>query len=496
MPCLMKKRYVIALDQGTTSSRAILFDAEGRITASAQKEFRQLYPSPGWVEQDPMEIWATQSGVMTEVIERAGVHPTQLAGIGITNQRETTVIWEKDTGTPIYNAIVWQSRQTSDLCDALKQDGLSDHVHQVTGLVVDAYFSATKIRWILDHVAGAQERAERGELLFGTIDSWLLWKLTGGRVHATDVSNVSRTMLFDIRRQTWDETLLERLRIPRAMLPEVRSSSEVYGMTRLSGHEVPVAGMAGDQQCALFGQGCFASGMAKNTYGTGAFLLQHTGAQPVFSGNGLLTTIAWGVDGVVEYAIEGSVFVAGAVVQWLRDELGVIRDAADTEYFAGKVADTNGVYLVPAFTGLGAPYWDMYARGVMTGLTRGTNRDHLVRAALESIAYQSADVLNLMADEAGAPLKEVRVDGGASANNFLMQFQADMLNVPVLRPAITETTAWGAACLAGLATGLWKNREALATLWRLERRFEPQMEPERRRRLLDGWSQAVARARS
>ncbi len=492
----MKKHCVLALDQGTTSSRAILFDAEGRVAASAQKEFRQIYPAPGWVEQDPMEIWATQSGVMTEVIERAGVRPAEVAGIGITNQRETTVIWEKSTGTPIYNAVVWQSRQTSELCDALKRDGLSGHVHAVTGLVIDAYFSATKIRWILDHVPGAQARAERGELLFGTMDTWLLWKLTGGRTHATDVSNAARTLLFDIRRREWDDVLLEHLHIPRAMLPAVRSSSEVYGMARLGGHEVPVAGMAGDQQAALFGQACFTSGMAKNTYGTGAFLLQHTGAKPVFSENGLLTTLAWEVDGAMEYAIEGSVFAAGSVVQWLRDELGLIRDAADTEYFANKVADTNGVYLVPAFTGLGAPYWDMYARGVLTGITRGTNRDHLVRAALESIAYQSADVLRLMADEAGAPLKEVRVDGGASANNFLMQFQADVLDVPVLRPEITETTARGAACLAGLATGFWKNRDELAALWRLERRFEPQMDGAKRQALLDGWVRAVARARS
>ncbi|MDD2237564.1 MAG: glycerol kinase GlpK, partial [Kiritimatiellae bacterium] len=468
---------------------------EGRVVGSAQKAFRQSYPSPGWVEQDPMEIWATQSGVMTEVIERAGLGTARLAAIGITNQRETTVIWEKGTGTPIYPAIVWQSRQTSELCETLKSDGLAAHIHRVTGLVIDAYFSATKIRWILDRVPGAQERAERGELLFGTVDTWLLWKLTAGRCHATDYSNASRTMLFDITRLEWDPVLLERLRIPRAMLPDVRTSSEVYGLARLGGHDVPVAGIAGDQQAALFGQACYSSGMAKNTYGTGAFLLQHTGGHPVFSENGLLTTLAWGVEGTVDYALEGSVFVAGAVVQWLRDELGLIRDAADTEYFAGKVPDTNGVYLVPAFTGLGAPYWDMYARGILTGITRGTNRDHLVRAALEAVAYQSADVLRLMADEAGAPLREVRVDGGAGANNFLMQFQADVLGVPVLRPEITETTARGAACLAGLAVGLWKNRTELAALWRLERCFEPQMEPAHRQALLEGWRQAVARAR-
>ena len=492
----MKKTFVLALDQGTTSSRAILFDAEGRVVTSAQKEFRQFYPAPGWVEQDPMEIWATQSGVMTEVVERAGIRAGQLAAIGITNQRETTVIWEKATGTPIYPAVVWQSRQTAELCEALKSDGLADHVHAVTGLVIDAYFSATKIRWILDRVPGAQERAERGELLFGTVDTWLVWKLTDGRRHVTDYSNASRTMLYDIRRLDWDDTLLERLSIPRAMLPDVRPSSEIYGAAHLSGHEVPVAGIAGDQQAALFGQACCTDGMAKNTYGTGAFLLRHTGERPVFSRNGLLTTMAWGLEGKVEYALEGSVFVAGAVVQWLRDELGVIRDAADTEYFAGKVADTNGVYLVPAFTGLGAPYWDMYARGVLTGITRGTNRDHVVRAALEAVAYQSSDVLRLMEEEAGAALLEVRVDGGASANNFLMQFQADVLNVPVLRPEITETTARGAACLAGLATGLWKNREELADLWRLERRFEPNMDSGRRQELLEGWARAVARART
>ncbi len=489
-------KYLLALDQGTTSSRAILFDAAGRVLARAQKEFRQLYPQPGWVEHDPTEIWATQRGVLTEAVERAGVQPGDLAAIGITNQRETTVVWDRATGEPVHNAIVWQSRQTAGICDWLVSEGLADYVRQTTGLVIDAYFSATKIKWILDHVTGARARAARGELLFGTIDSWLLWKLTGGRVHATDYSNASRTMLFDLARLQWDDTLLAKLEIPRAMLPEVRPSSGVYGLAQVGGHEVPVAGIAGDQQAALFGQACWTPGMAKNTYGTGAFLLQHTGSQPVASRQGLLTTIAWGLDHRVEYALEGSVFVAGAVIQWLRDELGLVHDAADTEYYASKVADTHGVCVVPAFTGLGAPYWDMYARGVITGLTRGVNRDHIVRAALESIAQQSADVLEVMVAESGLALPELRVDGGASVNNFLMQCQADLLDIPILRPAVTETTAWGAASLAGLAVGVWAQRAELEQVWQPERRFAPCMDAPTRRDLRLRWHDAVQRARA
>ncbi|NCC50782.1 MAG: glycerol kinase [Spartobacteria bacterium] len=489
-------KYILALDQGTTSSRAILFDHEGLIRGMAQHPFRQLYPRQGWVEHDPLDIWATQSGVMSEVLARANVKPNEVGAVGITNQRETTIVWNRETGEPVYNAIVWQSRQTAGLCERLKAEGLEETIRQKTGLVIDAYFSATKIQWILDQVEGARDLAEQGKLLFGTVDTWLVWKLTSGRAHVTDYSNASRTMLFNIHDGCWDDELLELFRIPRSMLPEVRMSSEVYGTARIEDVDVPVAGIAGDQQAALFGQACYQPGMAKNTYGTGAFLLLHTGARAVESSCGMLTTIAWGINGKIEYALEGSVFIAGAAVQWLRDELGFIRDAADTEYFATKVADSNGVYVVPAFTGLGAPYWDMYATGVITGLSRGANRNHIIRATLESIAYQSADVLEVMAREAKIELSELRVDGGASVNNFLMQFQADILDAPVVRPSITETTARGAACLAGLAVGFWKDRGEIQSQWKLERRFEPQLDAAARLALRQGWLAAVEKTKT
>ena len=430
----MKQKYILALDQGTTSSRAIIFNHKGEIVKIAQKEFTQYYPKPGWVEHDPMEIWGSQSGVAREVIETAGIRPEEIAAIGITNQRETTVIWDKSTGKPIYNAIVWQCRRTSEICEELKRRGMEEYIRDNTGLVIDAYFSATKIKWILDNVEGAKEKAEKGELLFGNIDTWLIWNLTRGKVHVTDYTNASRTMLYNIKELKWDERLLEELDIPKLMLPEVKPSSHIYGYTDpeiFGGLRIPISGIAGDQQAALFGQACFEPGMAKNTYGTGCFLLMNTGNEMVKSKNGLITTIAWGIDGKVEYALEGSIFVAGAVVQWLRDELKLIHDAKDSEYFAKKVEDSNGVYLVPAFTGLGAPYWDMDARGVMVGLTRGANKNHIIRAALESIAYQTRDVLEVMEEDSGISLKELRVDGGASANNFLMQFQSDILGVPI-----------------------------------------------------------------
>ena len=439
------KKYLVALDQGTTSSRAIVFDRSQQIVASAQKEFPQLYPQAGWVEHDPLELYSSQYGVMMEAITRGGIDPAEIAAIGITNQRETTIVWEKATGRPIYPAIVWQCRRTAALCDRLRADGLTEHIRAVTGLVPDAYFSATKIRWILDHVPGAQERAERGELLFGTVDSWLIWKLTRGRVHATDVTNASRTMLFDIRRLDWDETLLQVLRIPRCMLPDVRPSSGDFGTCNIQGVEIPIAGAAGDQQAALFGQCCFAPGEAKNTYGTGCFLLMNTGETPCVSRHGLVTTIAAGLGGHVTYALEGSVFVGGAVIQWLRDEMRFLSEASDAEYYAQKVDSTGGVYFVPAFTGLGAPYWDMYARGAIVGITRGTKREHIIRAAQESIAYQSMDLVAAMEKDTGVPLRELRVDGGASRDAFLMQFQADMLATPVRRPVIRETTALGAS---------------------------------------------------
>ncbi len=493
----MTKKYIMALDQGTTSSRAILFDHEGNMVQVAQSEFTQYYPKPGWVEHDPMEIWGTQSGVAREVLERSGVRPDEVAAMGITNQRETTMIWEKDTGKPIYNAIVWQCRRTASIADDLVKKGLSEYIHDTTGLVVDAYFSATKVKWILDQVEGSRERARNGELLFGTMDTWLIWNLTRGESHVTDYSNASRTMMYDINDLKWDEKILKELDIPVEILPEVKSSSEIYGVTHEStygGAEIPIAGIAGDQQSALFGQACFDSGMAKNTYGTGCFILMNTGEKAVKSKNGLLTTIAWGIDGKVEYALEGSIFVGGAVIQWLRDELGLVRDSADSEFFASKVDDTGGVYLVPAFTGLGAPHWDQYARGTLIGLTRGTSREHIIRAALEAIAYQSRDVLQAMEEDArdsGIELKELKVDGGAVANNFLMQFQSDILNVPVLRPEVTETTALGAAYLAGLAVGFWEDKAEITNRWKINKRFTPNMEEEQRERLYSNWERAV-----
>ena len=489
------KKYVIALDQGTTSSRCILFDREQNIVGVAQREFTQIYPKPGWVEQDPMEIWSSQSSVLTEVLAQTGIAPTEVAAIGITNQRETTIVWDKATGRPIYNAIVWQCRRTASLCEELKADGaFSSYIKEHTGLLIDAYFSATKLKWILDHVEGARERAKAGELLFGTVDSWLVWKLTGGKAHVTDYTNASRTMLFDIQNLCWDEEICRRLDIPMEMLPKVCSSSQVYGYANLQGLEVPIAGIAGDQQAALFGQGCFQPGEAKNTYGTGCFLLMNTGEQLCRSENGLLTTIAIGLGGKVQYALEGSVFVGGAVIQWVRDELRFISESRDAEYYASKVPDTGGVYLVPAFTGLGAPYWDMYARGALVGLTRGTNRDHIIRAAQESIAYQSWDLVDAMEKDTGIPLSVLNADGGASRDKFLMQFQADILHKPVRRPVIRETTALGAALLAGLATGVWDSLEEVKSRMKTDRLYEPAMDEATRTKLLRGWHKAVGRS--
>ena len=493
----MAAKYVMAFDAGTTSSRAILFDHGGEIVAVAQQEFPQIYPRPGWVEHDPMDIWATQSGVARQVIEKAGAKPADVSAIGITNQRETTIVWEKSTGKPIMNGIVWQDRRTAGICDEMKSRGLEPYVKETTGLVIDAYFSGTKIKWILDNVPGARKKAETGELLMGTVDTWLIWKLTGGKVHVTDYSNASRTMLFNIGTLQWDEKMLEELGVPRAILPEVRPSSDIYGHTdekTFGGARIPVAAAIGDQQGALFGQACFEVGTAKNTYGTGSFVLMNTGEKRISSETGLLTTIAWGVDGRVEYALEGAIFVTGAAVQWLRDELRIIHDARDTEYFASKVNDTNGVYVVPAFVGLGAPYWDMYARGAVVGLTRGANRDHIVRATLESIAYQTRDVIECMEKDSGIVTRELKVDGGASMNDFLMQFQADILGHPVLRPRIVETTARGSAFLAGLATGFWKNKQDLATAFDLDRKFEPALDQDGRARLYRGWQKAVTKA--
>ena len=494
----MTKKYVLALDQGTTSSRAILFDQSGKGVGVAQKEFTQIYPKAGWVEHDAMEIWGSQMGVAREVLETMGVSPEEVAAIGITNQRETTIVWEKATGKPIYNAIVWQCRRTAAICDDLKARGLESYVKENTGLVVDAYFSGTKVKWILDHVEGARERAKKGELLFGNIDTWLIWNLTRGKVHVTDYSNASRTMLFNIKDLCWDTKILAELDIPLCMLPEVKPSSCIYGHTdpqTFGGAEIPIAGAAGDQQAALFGQACFTEGMAKNTYGTGCFMLMNTGTKRVPSTNGLLTTIAWGVDGKVEYALEGSIFVAGAAVQWLRDELKLIENAAQSEELATAVPDTNGVYVVPAFVGLGAPYWDMYARGTIVGLTRGAGRNHLVRATLESIAYQTRDVLKAMQDDSGITLKALKVDGGAVANNFLMQFQSDILGVPVDRPMVTETTAMGAAFLAGLAVGFWKDKAEIAAKWNVDRTFKPAMDATLREKKYAGWQRAVERSR-
>ncbi len=487
-------KYIVALDQGTTSSRAIVFDHEQNIVAVGQKEFQQIYPQPGWVEHDPMEIWATQYGVLQEALIKAEITMADVAGIGITNQRETTIVWEKDTGKPIYNAIVWQCRRTAELCDQLKAEGWEEYIRSATGLVIDAYFSATKISWILDHVPGARARAEKGELLFGTVDSWLVWKLTGGAVHVTDYTNASRTMLYNIRELCWDDKLLERFQIPRCMLPEVRNSSEIYGYVHSEGVQVPVAGIAGDQQAALFGQACFEKGSAKNTYGTGCFLLMNIGQQFIASQKGLITTIAATMNNQVEYALEGSIFVGGAVIQWLRDELHLIETAAESEGYAAALQDNGGVYLVPAFVGLGAPYWDMYARGSILGLTRGTGRSHIIRAALEAIAYQTNDVLQAMVEDSGQTLTELKVDGGACRNNFLMQFQADIINCQVKRPAITETTALGVAYLAGLAVGYWSSKEEIAQRWHAQQQFTPQMEQTAREENCRGWQRAVQKA--
>ena len=493
----MEKKYIMALDRGTTSSRCIIFDKDGNIIKVAQKEFEQIYPKPGWVEHDAMEIWGSQSGVMREAVDTAGINPEEIAAIGITNQRETTVVWDKKTGKPIYNAIVWQCRRTSEICDELKEKGLTECIREKTGLIIDAYFSATKVKWILDNVEGARERAEKGELLFGTIDTWLIWKLTGGRVHVTDYSNASRTMMYNINTLEWDEDILKELDIPEIMLPEVKESSCVYGYTDsglFADIKIPIAGCAGDQQSALFGQNCFEEGTAKNTYGTGCFLLMNTGEKPVKSENGLLTTISWGVDGKVEYALEGSIFMGGASIQWLRDELRMIKSAADSEKYAMRVENTNGVYVVPAFTGLGAPYWDMYARGTIVGLTRGAKKEHLIRATLESIAHQTKDVLEAMQNDSGIELKSLKVDGGASNNNFLMQFQSDILNVKIDRPKIVETTALGAAYLAGLAVGFFKSKEDIKKRWVCDREFEPKMSEEVREKSYKDWKRAVERS--
>jgi glycerol kinase len=493
----MSKRYVLALDQGTTSSRAIVFDDQSGIVAVAQKEFTQIFPKPGWVEHDADEIWSTQIGVAAEAVAKAGIGPGDIAAIGITNQRETTVVWDRTTGKPVHNAIVWQSRQTMEICDALKAKGLADTFRRKTGLVIDAYFSGTKVKWILDNVAGAREKAERGDLLFGTIDTWLIWKLTAGKVHVTDYSNASRTLMYNIRDLKWDEEILAELAVPASMLPAVRPSSEIYGHTDPAvffGAAVPIAGAAGDQQAALFGQTCFQPGMAKNTYGTGCFMLMNTGEKVYESDNGLLTTIAWGLDGKVEYALEGSIFIAGAAVQWLRDSLRLIETAADSEYYARKVKDAAGVYVVPAFVGLGAPYWDMKARGAILGLTRGSGKANIIRAALDSMAYQTKDVLSAMEADSAIKLQALKVDGGAVGNNILMQFQADILGVPVDRPQVTETTALGAAYLAGLATGVWSDKDSLVSNWKLDTRFTPQMDDAEAARLYKGWRKAVARA--
>ena len=490
---MAEKKYVMALDAGTTSNRAIIFDEESHIVSVAQREFTQIFPQPGWVEHDAEEIWGTMSTVMKEALSQSGLSPAEISAIGITNQRETTVVWEKATGRPVYNAIVWQSRQTAGICEELKAKGLSEEFHAKTGLVIDAYFSGTKVKWILDNVEGAREKAEKGELLFGTIDTWLIYKLTGGAVHVTDYSNASRTLMYNIKELKWDEKLLEYLTVPASMLPEVRPSSEVYGHTipAVLGGSVKIAGAAGDQQAALFGQNCFEPGDAKNTYGTGCFMLMNTGKDIFESKNGLVTTIAWGVDGKVEYALEGSIFVAGSAIQWLRDGLDVIDAASDSEWVAKHVKDNGGVYLVPAFVGLGAPYWDMNARGMLIGITRGTTKAHVVRATLESMCYQTMDVLKAMEADSNITLHSLRVDGGACANNLLMQFQADVLGVPVDRPQVIETTALGAAYLAGLAVGVWNNKEELKNSWKLDTRFEVKMPADEAAKLYKGWNKAV-----
>lgn len=482
-------KYIMVLDAGTTSNRCILFDHSGKICSVAQKEFTQIFPKPGWVEHDANEIWSTMIGVVAEAMAKVNCAESDIAAMGITNQRETTIVWDKETGEPICNAIVWQCRRTSEYCDELKAKGLVEKIRSKTGLVIDAYFSATKLKWILDNVEGAREKAEQGKLLFGTVETWFIWKLTNGKVHVTDYSNASRTMMFNINTLQWDDEILSELNIPKSMLPEAKPSSCIYGYT--SSVNTPIAGAAGDQQSALFGQTCFNAGDAKNTYGTGAFLLMNTGDRPVFSKNGLVTTIAWGLDGKVNYALEGSVFVAGAAIQWLRDEMRLIDSAADSEYMAGKVEDTNGCYVVPAFTGLGAPHWDQYARGTIVGLTRGVNKCHIIRATLESLAYQVNDILQAMQADSGIKLAALKVDGGASSNNFLMQFQSDVCNSPVERPECVETTAIGAAYLAGLAVGFWKDKNDVIANSKIERTFVPAMDDEKRNALIKGWNKAV-----
>lgn len=490
----MGKKYILSFDQGTTSSRAIIFNKSGEIIEMSQREFKQIYPRAGWVEHDPMTIWGTQSGVAREVLETAGIRPEEIAAIGITNQRETTVVWDKNTGKPIYNAIVWQCRRTAEICDELKKNGYEEYIRNSTGLVVDAYFSGTKIKWILENVKGAKEKAKKGELLFGNIDTWLVWNLTRGKVHITDCSNASRTMLFNINTMKWDKKLLEILDIPLSMLPEVKSSSEIYGYTDINtfgGAKIPISGIAGDQQAALFGQTCFEKGDVKNTYGTGCFLLMNTGEEIVKSKKGLLTTIAWKLDGKVTYALEGSIFIGGGVVQWLRDEMGLIKSAEESEYYANLVDSTEGVYMVPAFTGLGAPYWDMYARGAIVGLTRGSNKNHIIRAALESICYQSRDVIDLMSLESKIKLSKIKVDGGAVKNNFIMQFQSDITGSNVIRPEVTETTALGAAYLAGLAVGFWKDKSEIIKNNKINKEYKPNLTKEKREEKYKYWKKAI-----
>ncbi|RLQ91634.1 glycerol kinase GlpK [Falsibacillus albus] len=488
------EKFILSLDQGTTSSRAILFNQKGEVVHVAQKEFTQHFPKPGWVEHNANEIWGSILAVIATVLSEASVKPEQVAGIGITNQRETAVVWDRETGQPVYNAIVWQSRQTSEICDQLKAEGYNDLFREKTGLLIDAYFSGTKVKWILDNVEGAREKAEKGKLMFGTIDTWLIWKLSGEKTHVTDYSNASRTLMFNIHELKWDKELLDILTVPQSMLPEVKPSSEIYAKTiphHFFGQEIPIAGAAGDQQAALFGQACYEKGMAKNTYGTGCFMLMNTGERAVASENGLLTTIAWGIDGKVEYALEGSIFVAGSAIQWLRDGLRMLKDAKDSEGYAEKVESTDGVYVVPAFVGLGTPYWDSDVRGAVFGLTRGTSKEHFVRATLESLAYQTKDVLTAMEGDSGISLKTLRVDGGAVKNNFLMQFQSDLLDVPVERPVVNETTALGAAYLAGLAVGYWNNKGDIAQNWNLDNQFKPDMLEENRKNLYAGWKKAV-----
>lgn len=492
------KQYILALDQGTSSSRAIVFDEKGTTCAVAQREFRQIFPQSGWVEHDPHEIWASQASVIAEAISIMDINGLNLAGIGITNQRETTIVWDSETEEPIYNAIVWQDRRTSDYCDELKKQGLTDMIRQKTGLIIDAYFSATKIKWILDNVAGARKRAEKGKLMFGTVDTWLIWRLTRGEVHVTDVSNASRTMLFNINTLDWDQELLDLFGIPRSMMPEVKSSSEVYGHTKTTifAHKVPISGIAGDQQAALFGQMCTELGMVKNTYGTGCFLLMNSGEKPILSQNNLITTVAWKIGDKVNYALEGSIFVGGSVVQWLRDGLHVINSSSEVEALASQVPDTNGVYFVPALTGLGAPWWDQYARGTITGISRGTTTAHIARAALEGIAYQTMDITAAMSRDAGVPLRELKVDGGASRNNLLMQFQADILGTKVIRPQVVETTAMGAAYLAGLAVGYWSSIDEIRKQWQVDRIFEPSWDEKQIQTARSGWEDAVKRTLS